>query len=268
MLTNALLVRYEGGYRQVAAPASIAQYGRREGFVSLGQVDSTAEVDRLGDAILDVRDAPAWSTVAKIDPTGAGDVPYVDFEQGDRITAPDETGAAVLMRVVGITVTEDQLGRAIYTPELRSPHDELEHRLDRTMRRLSAGSLGGTVENASPPTGPGPIGELQTALPPKILGFGQPGAVALAEEEFELPWSGLLSTIVARVRVAGTTATILELYVNGVSAGTVTIPATQNRGTTTFNVDVSEGDLLLLEVTQAGTGAQGLNGWARVAVAA
>lgn len=117
-ITNALLVRWAGGYTTVTNDDSITAYGRREDFLSAGDAQSTHEAERLALGLLARLAWPSEAITVAIEPTGTDDVPYVDFAPGDNVTAPNAAGIPQSWRVKGITVTEDDEGHPIYVPEL------------------------------------------------------------------------------------------------------------------------------------------------------
>lgn len=117
-VTNALLVRWSGGYVVVSDAASITAHGRHEDFLSAGDAQSQAEAQRIALGLLASMAWPGEDIAIAVEPAGADDVPYADFVVGDNVVAPDAAGASRSWRVHSITVTEDAEGNAIYVPEL------------------------------------------------------------------------------------------------------------------------------------------------------
>ncbi len=117
-VTNSYLVRWSGGYTVVADAASVTAHGRHEDFLSVGDAQSTAEAERLALGLLSRVAWPSESIALAIEPSESADTPYVGFEVGDNVVAPDAGGSPQQWRVMGITVTEDDEGNAIYVPEL------------------------------------------------------------------------------------------------------------------------------------------------------
>ncbi len=151
-LANYLLVRWKEGYVVVEDAASQGQYGVKQALLTLSSVTDEDEAIRVGQATLGYSAAPRVAAVAGIEPTGSGDSPYVDWNVGDTISAPDETGGSSTQRVMAITVVEDDDGDATFTPELRDTLSVLEQRTQRWLKRLLNGSLRGQSDSASPPT--------------------------------------------------------------------------------------------------------------------
>jgi hypothetical protein len=113
------LGRWAGGWHEVPDAVLIAANGRREGFLSSGDAQSVAELERIGSGLIAGMGAPAERIRLAVEPV-ASDVPYDDFGIGDTLTAPNHLGAATTWRVKGITVTEDPEGNPFYVPELES----------------------------------------------------------------------------------------------------------------------------------------------------
>ena len=150
-IANQLLVRWKGGYVLVEDVASQAEHGVRQALLTLSNVTEADEAERIGEATLAYSSQPRVAAAAGIEPTGAGDDPYVDWDLGDTLTAPDEDGGTSTQRVVSITVVEDENGDASFAPELRDTFSVTEERTQRWLKRLINGSLRGASNSASPP---------------------------------------------------------------------------------------------------------------------
>lgn len=119
-IRNVLLVKYQGGYAEVELPQLTAR--RREGSISIDVGTRGEAVQVATTLVVLLRDA-SEEIVATIEPTGAGDEPYVDFLIGDLVTVPNRVGVNVLARVVGMTVTVDPEGNPVFVPELDLGHE-------------------------------------------------------------------------------------------------------------------------------------------------
>lgn len=74
-----------------------------------------------------------------------------------------------------------------------------------------------------------------------------------------------LSQVWCSLDTAGSTSTVVTVYVNGGSQGTVTIPGSANTGSATFDdVLVADADYLTVAATTVGTGAEDLTVQARL----
>lgn len=149
-LVNALFVRWAGGYHVVEEPVSIAEHGRREGYLTLGSAQSIEQVERAARAFFDQWAQPAVAVTARIEPTGSGDRPFADFDLADWLSVPDEAGDPSPVRLRSLTVSEDPEGNPIFDPELGTPHQDHETRLNRWLQRMADGTVGGTALAASP----------------------------------------------------------------------------------------------------------------------
>lgn len=153
-VATALLVRYAGGYTVVEDAAAIAAWGRKEGFLQLGGVSDRDQAERVATAVLGFQGAPRVTTTLGVEPTGTADEPYVDYDVGDSITAPDEAGGSSSQRVVSITVVEDENGDVSFANELKAPFLLEEEAFNRQLKKLLNGSMRGQTQAANPlPTG-------------------------------------------------------------------------------------------------------------------
>lgn len=130
---------------------------RRDGMVQAGDALRNSDVAAFaGQAIYSTRPGPVVSNAVCIPVTGA--VPYVNFNVGDTITAPDEDGSPTAARVMGLAVWMDNVGTVRFTPDLelgaagtRRFALEADGKYAQTLARQTwDGSLGGRVQNASP----------------------------------------------------------------------------------------------------------------------
>jgi hypothetical protein len=117
---NNLLVKgADNRWREIEDSAAVTAWGRREGALSAGSGGSDGSIDDQGTAYLNDHADPAEVIRSvRLEPVNA--VPYVDFEVGDIITAPDFDGAPATYRVAGINVSEDEAGQPIYDLNLES----------------------------------------------------------------------------------------------------------------------------------------------------
>lgn len=153
-LANYLLVRWQGGYIVVEDAVSQAAHGVKQALLTLSNITDEDEASRIGQATLGFTAYPRVAAAAGIEPTGVGDDPFTDWDLGDTLLAPDETGVTSAQRVVSITVVEDDNGEATFAPELRDTLTVQEERLDRWLKRLVNGSLRGQSNSAAPTTAP------------------------------------------------------------------------------------------------------------------
>lgn len=258
-LINVFLVRWADGFHFVKDETSITEHGRREAFISLGDVQSIAEAETICRSLFTAMADPQIATTLAIDPTGSGDVPYTDFRKGDYITAPAYEGGTASQRVRALTTSVDENGNVIHVPELRHVVEEEAERTQRWLKRLANGALGGASNAPSPTTGGGgaptltPI--IQTELPP----FSYPGPVALDVSGHYRPVKATrMVRWQASLRVAGTSTTTVSLLVNGVSVDTISLAAGDQYETEPITVDLSIGSVVQVQTTAVGPGAEDL----------
>ena len=124
------------------------------------------------------------------------------------------------------------------------------------------------IQGETGPTGePGPKGDTGAAgasISNAIYSAG--GALEAAEgtHRFYVPSNGSLALSNASLGTAGTTDTVVDVRINGVSAHAITIPAASNMASNTAPVAVATGDYITVAVTTAGTGAADLTVLARI----
>lgn len=263
-IVNALLVRYAGGYHEVVDQDSIDEHGRAEGFLQLGGVQSEEDVETIASSLFAQMANPQVGTIMAIDPTGVGDVPNRHYRKGDYIIAPDENGVPTLQRVRSLTTTVDrETGKLLFVPELRDIVEEETDRLNRWLKRLANGALGGSTNTPSPATGGSGTPQLEAITFGELPPFSFPGPISTDTSGHYRP---ITATRIVRwqcsLRVAGTTATTIALIVNGSTVDTMTIggggTGVADFDSAPYEADVSTGTIVQVAVTTAGTSAEDL----------
>jgi streptogramin lyase len=149
-LVTTFLARWGGGWHEVTDSGAEASYGRREALLGLGALASLAEVERVAVEALVAYATPREEITASILPT-TGDDAYLDWNVGDTVTVPDSAGAAVVERVVGITVSEDNgSGRAVVNPTMRDAIVPADARMMQAVKKMVNGTLRGDAKVAQP----------------------------------------------------------------------------------------------------------------------
>lgn len=258
-LSNALLTRWSGGWLWVEDAASIASNGRREAFLSLGQAASEAEATRLAQAALTLTAEPQVSVQTSIEPAG-GDAPYDDFNVGDTVTVPGAQGGTAQRRVLALTVAEDGEGNPVYVPELESVVEAEGRRQARALKRMANGTLGGTSASASPARA---LAKREQAQRLETAAWGTESITAAESPPWPWKTGGTLYLFVATLTTAGTTATVVDLTLNGSVVATATIAAGAFASTPEQIAEaVAPLDTSTVVVTSVGTGAAGLGAFA------
>lgn len=167
-LTNAILTRAktsgsdELAWLEVVNSPSVTKYRRRESFLSAG--DQQADYVRaVANAFMAEKAAPLIELSIEAvprpdlaDPARAR--PYVDFNVGDWVSAPQTVNSVYTgrverptsFRVRAISVAEDVDGNLTINPELGSLITETTHRIQNWLKTMVPGALGGTTWGASP----------------------------------------------------------------------------------------------------------------------
>lgn len=183
-IKNTLVLSTKDGWRLqgVSQGDSLTRYGRVEGSLSTGLSSSVS-----GDVALAVLGQKASTqesyTYDIIDVDAAR--PFVDFNAGDWVLAPDKNLDLVRVRVMSISVAEETAtGRPEYSIEFGSIAEDVAERHERWLKTLSSGSMGGSYANAGGGGSSSPTGSsTQARLPGPPGAKGDPG----------LKWTGTWS---------------------------------------------------------------------------
>jgi hypothetical protein len=272
-IKNALLTRFQGGYRTDSDATSISANGRRESFLSLtSTANSASTVAAIGE-YLDTLDSGITTVRAGLLPTSAAETPYAGtWGPGATVTVPRLSNSLTgeIMQVRSITINEDDAtGQLSFTPELiRSAETRLQQS-DGQLRQLNDGTLNGRSAAAT----------IAGDLDPDV----RAGRVRTIEQTFTKdtleasvspPWSPSeyvrVQSALVQVKTRGTTATTLTirqgtspltwLQSGGATSSTITLPANTDNifCMTTSHVRVAPTDQLSVEILTFGTGAAGL----------
>jgi hypothetical protein len=166
-LVNALLVTWADAEDWFTDPVSIDQWGRREDFLFKGDALSRAEAERIANATLAQLAQPRTARTAVIRPQGSGDEPYDDWPVGGSVDIVD--GGTETVPVPALTVSGTREGGVLFAPELSTLRDERRRQADRWLKRMVNGTIGGTVESASPAAGFGAGPQARTQTDPLNL---------------------------------------------------------------------------------------------------
>lgn len=130
-IKNVFLIQYDGGFTTVEAPGSVAKNGRREAYVELGGVKEAGTARKLmlrvvrghEGAIRRAGSPDVVSRKTRNRDAGAvlglhGAYPFLDWNVGDVIAAPNDAGKMVPYRVLSLSGVEDDNGVVTFDPEL------------------------------------------------------------------------------------------------------------------------------------------------------
>lgn len=271
-IKNAILTRYEGGYRSDTDATSISANGRRESFLSLSSTANSASTAASISAYLSLLDSGLPVVRTQLLPRTPQTTPYAGgWAVGCSITVPrpsnSNTGEAMYVR--SMTVTEDNEGNLDFTPELQNFEATRLQRADQQLDQLNAGTLNGRSAAAT----------IAGDLDPDV----RAGRVRTIEQTFTKdtleasvspPWSPSeyvrLQSAFVQVKTRGTTSTTLTVRVNavaqtftlsgGATSSTITLPANTDNifCMTTSHVRIQPTDVVSVEILTFGTSAAGL----------
>lgn len=212
-VTNALLVRYGGGWTEVTLPASIAAHGRREGMLSVGAIEAKATAEHVARKVLAQLAGPRSSATVGFDPVDVTDTPYFGFDVGDYVIVDAEFAGTASERIRAVTVTEDDDG-PIFVPELRDIAAIADARIARWLKGMINGALNGQTNAHSPSPSPGNPGG--PGSPARAVMFNGPFPLVAS---VSVPWQSDIEAdlreVTADLLVSGTTDTTGRLLLDG-----------------------------------------------------
>lgn len=257
MRANVLLVRYEGGQVQVAAPGYGPGDRRYEAALELGGVTDRAEAIDLARRVLQIAAVPRESIQASLLPLGEGGPTALAFAEGDVVTVPTGLGP---QRIVSVSYEEQDDGTVQVTPEFVNPLDAVAARLERIIARYAEGN--GDGSNLTRPAGPGGATQTTAArvdLPPFSIDGTLTEAIGLRSPPYIAQRPLRLTHLLVGLTESGGGTTTVGMYVADALIHTLTIPA----GVRSFAEDLWTtlalvGDPIQFEVLTAGDDAYGL----------
>lgn len=150
---NSLIVQTSDGWTQVedTATNSIDQYGRVEALLETGlsETVSSAVAGVVFEQKAKPEEGASYDIVAR-----EGSVPFVDFQVGDWVLAPDDTGLSVKRRVMSIAVEASNSGQPLFSVEFDTIFKDNEDRIEKWLKKMGGGSLGGQFASAGGQTLP------------------------------------------------------------------------------------------------------------------
>ncbi|QGJ96474.1 minor tail protein [Arthrobacter phage BeatusComedenti] len=152
-IANVAVVNTNGGLVERVGPAgSLAQFGRRESFLSAVNASESGTAGVLIDQLFAKYAMPRRTPTLDIYPR-AGSMPWVDFGVGDWILAPSDdpnSTALIKRRIVSLSVTEDEeTGEPVYAAEIDTIQQTSEERIARWLLSVENGTKSGGVSGTS-----------------------------------------------------------------------------------------------------------------------
>jgi hypothetical protein len=220
-----LLVRWQRGWRLVSREGD----GRKKmALIGLGALPSVQEVDRVAGGQLNRHADPRAAITAGFHPTVDADTPYLAFVPGDTITVPAEDGTPTVERVMGITVTPNESGEAVFALELKDVLREKWEREQTMLKKMSDGTVGGDSRPAQPAwtVGFGGTGSAPNCCPPApivsegwTLSLGQNDGVAVDSELYAVPVDATLTSLTVTGECGNYTSITLQVNKDGTPEG-------------------------------------------------
>lgn len=144
MPTNALLVLYKGGWRDVVAQG--APTGPRiEALLAIGAIQREHTALRIAAEQLVLYATERQEITVGVEPEALADCPYFGYEVADTLPY-----GATQERVMSMAVAEDMDGRLTFSPGLRDIIFDEDERNDQAIKKMSNGTLRGDSKVASP----------------------------------------------------------------------------------------------------------------------
>lgn len=150
MATNALLIRWNGGWTEVTDTISIGAHGRLEGLLGIGAVRSLDEVTRIATGQLAIFADERTMITAGTQPRFDAECPYLGYGVGDTVLVPDVDGTPTSERIVALAVTEDSEGEPVFTPTLHDVILTEQERFNLAIKKMLNGTLHGQSTPATP----------------------------------------------------------------------------------------------------------------------
>ena len=150
-IRNALLIETPAGFLERVEGASLTTYRRREAGLSLGNVTASDQVDRSAEAVFRRSADPAAHISIEVLDVGDRHRPFVNWNVGDWVLAPNADDELERYRVRALTVSETADGRPRFIPELSTITAEFEQRTARWLQAMARGTLGGTAAGIAEP---------------------------------------------------------------------------------------------------------------------
>lgn len=252
---NTLLIQYKYGFTEVADAASIALYGRQKGFLALGDVETVAEAQRLGNAELSRVAQPRTEVSIGAPPeTTATARPFVHYDVGDYVLLA--YGGSYRVREIPIAENVHGDLKPVMV-KLNSRLEEQDIRVERLMSRMTPGTFSGTSMVATPIETPKTILARRANTTSQTFSWhGTPNS------QISSPWTpevyGRLAQCHLRLSTVDTVNTTVDITVDGVTVSTGTITAGQESGWAFVNVPFGPLNKCQLQVTSTNVNGSGL----------
>lgn len=144
-IVNALAIKSANGWITQQELTSKGKYGTVEGTFNTGASSQVAT--RLSTRIFSQSAKEEEGATYEIFPTDKK--PYLNYEEGDWVLAPDERGLQQRRRIMSISTEESNSGQALYSLEFDTVFQDNTQRLNDAISKLGGSGAGGSYSNAS-----------------------------------------------------------------------------------------------------------------------
>lgn len=253
-LASRILARWDGGWISRAISAS----WYREMHVQLPSTLTEEQAEQTADDLLDTFSQERVEYSAGVHPRVDAQRPFDGFTEGDYLTLPDRRMLPQQVRVLTLAASVDRDGLVSYEIEAGDRVQLERERLDAWLRRMQPGAIGGRTEVAEPTRNEREIARKKSPLTDAIP-FDYPGALGVEVSNVLRPSSDwLFVRWIIDLVTAGSTSTTLAILQNGSTVETITIPASTSSMEHIYSMWATSSDRIQVQVTSAGTGAEGL----------
>lgn len=202
-IRNVLIVQTLDGWREYTDANSIAKYGRLEAKLKV-DLPATA-VASLAKEYFSQKAQPEESTTFEILPI-FGAEPFIDFDVGDYVTAPNAKGQSATRRILSISVSEDdKTARPIYSIEFDTIFSERKKTLEEKFQG------GGIISGGGGSSGGGGGGQAAGTITTAVVNQVPTGTIVvwpsltIPDQWLELGQAVSRTTYAALFSVIGTT---------------------------------------------------------------
>lgn len=213
-IKNSLTIKTEDGWMvdNNTDDASVGIYGVLESKLDTGASEGVSKL--LANIVFAQRATPEEGATYEIIATDS--IPFVDFNEGDWVLAPNEQNILVKRRVMSITLSESDSGQPLYAIEFDTIFQDNEARVNKFLGKSGGNNVGSSFSNASGSSTAGSPVVINTGAAPLPLPKAPDGLSATSVGEWPAdgvsPYSEVTLTWNPVTANTDDTATVPEFY--------------------------------------------------------